>query len=313
MLLFARGGESSKLSVRPDQIVKEMGKIIADTSPKSVSCRVRVEKDLHPILAVPTQIHQVLMNLCVNARDAMNERGTLTLAVENTHLTQREAAGLPGAFAGDFVCVSVADTGSGIPPEQLEKIFLPFYTTKAPGKGTGLGLSTCQTIVRNHGGFIAVQSKTGSGTEFKVYLPAADVKPAEAGIQKKSSLPAGRGERILVVDDEASILAMTRAALENFGYQVSTAITGMEAIARFRENPDDIHLVITDYAMPLMDGEATIALLRKIRPDVKILVASASEEQLQKLLTGFRVDGFVPKPFTTEGLLAAIHSALAPK
>jgi len=313
MLLFARGGESSKLPVRPDVLVKEMGKIIADTFPKSVNCRVRVEKNLHPILAVPTQIHQVLMNLCVNARDAMNERGTLTLAVENVRVTEHEAAVMPGAGAGEYVCISVADTGGGIAPEQLEKIFLPFFTTKAPGKGTGLGLSTCQTIVRNHGGFITVQSKIGSGTEFKVYLPAAGVKPAEADLPKKSSLPAGGGERILVVDDEAAILAMTRAALENFGYQVTTAVTGMEAIARFRENPGDIQLVITDYAMPLMDGEATIGQLQKIRPDLKVLVASASEEQLQKFSKNVRINGFVPKPFTTEGLLAAVHSALAPK
>jgi PAS domain S-box-containing protein len=313
MLLFARGGESSKMSVRPDVIVKEMGKIIADTFPKSVNCRVRVEKNLHPILAVPTQIHQVLMNLCVNARDAMNERGTLVLAAENAQVTEHEAAMMPGAVPGEYVCISVADTGSGIAPEQLEKIFLPFYTTKAPGKGTGLGLSTCQTIVRNHGGFLAVQSQVGSGTEFKVFLPAADVKPAETAGPGKSLLPAGKGERILVVDDEAAILAMTRAALENFGYQVTTAVTGMEAIARLRDNPDDIHLVITDYAMPLMDGEATIGQLRKIRPDLKILVASGSEEQLQKLSKNVPINGFVPKPFTTEGLLAAVHAAFAPR
>jgi CheY-like chemotaxis protein len=313
MLLFARGGQSNKLSIHPEVLVKEMGKIITDTFPKSVNCRVHLEKNLHPILAIPTQIHQVLMNLCVNARDAMNERGTLTLSAENIQLTEPEAALLPGGMAGEYVCISVADTGGGIAPEQLEKIFLPFFTTKAPGKGTGLGLSTCQSIVRNHGGFIAVRSQPGTGTEFKVYLPSADVKPAEGGTQGKVVLPAGRGERIMVVDDEVSILAMTRAALENFGYQVTTAVTGMEAVTRFRENPEAIQLVITDYAMPLMDGQATIARLRKIRPNVKILVASASDEQFQKLSTDFRVDGFVSKPFTTEGLLSAIHSALAPK
>jgi CheY-like chemotaxis protein len=235
------------------------------------------------------------------------------LAAENAKVTEHEAAMMPGAVPGEYVCISVADTGSGIAPEQLEKIFLPFYTTKAPGKGTGLGLSTCQTIVRNHGGFLAVQSQVGSGTEFKVFLPAADVKPAETAGPGKSLLPAGKGERILVVDDEAAILAMTRAALENFGYQVTTAVTGMEAIARLRDNPDDIHLVITDYAMPLMDGEATIGQLRKIRPDLKILVASGSEEQLQKLSKNVPINGFVPKPFTTEGLLAAVHAAFAPR
>ncbi|MDR3455840.1 MAG: PAS domain S-box protein [Verrucomicrobiae bacterium] len=313
MLLFARGGESVKSLIRPDQLVKEMGKIITDTFPKSVNCRVSTGKNLRAVSAIPTQIHQVLMNLCVNARDAMSEKGTLTLTVENARLGAEAAAQQPGARPGEFVCISVGDTGTGIPPEQLGKIFKAFFTTKAPGKGTGLGLSTCQSIVKSHEGLITVHSEVGKGTEFKVYLPAADVKAPEQAVEDKATLPAGKGERILVVDDEGSILAMTRAALENYGYAVTTAVSGMEAVSRFRENPDAFNLVITDYAMPFMDGPAMIPVLRKIRPDVKIVMTTGAENQVKKLSQDSQIDGFVLKPFTTEGLLSITHRVLAGK
>ena len=313
MLLFARGGEAVKSFVQPDHLLKEMGKTIADTFPKSIDCRVCLGKNLPAIFCVPTQMHQVLMNLCVNARDAMTVRGTLTLSAEQVSLKADEAAKIHGATPGDYVCISVADTGSGIPAEQLEKIFQPFFTTKAPGKGTGLGLSTCQSIVKNHDGFITVRSKIGSGTEFKVYLPDAGIKPLEPAETRKPVSPVGKGERILVVDDEEGILAMTRAALENYGYVVSTAVGGLEALARFRENPDAINLVITDHAMPFMDGQAMITALRKIRPDVKIIVTSGSEKEVESLLQNFKTDGFIPKPFTTEKLLTITYQVLAKK
>jgi PAS domain S-box-containing protein len=313
MLLFARGGESVKSLIRPDQLVKEMGKMITDTFPKSIDCRVRNGKNLHGIVAIPTQIHQVLMNLCVNARDAMSEKGTLTLTVENARISAEAAARQPGARPGEFVCISVGDTGTGIPADQLGKIFKAFFTTKAPGKGTGLGLSTCQSIVKSHEGFITVHSEVGKGTEFKVYLPAADAKPPEQVVEGKPALPAGKGERILVVDDEGSILAMTRAALENYGYAVTTAVSGMEAISRFREDPDAFNLVITDYAMPFMDGPALIPVLRKIRPDIKIVMTTGAEDQIKKLSQDVKIDGFVLKPFSTEGLLSVTHRALGGK
>lgn len=204
----------------------------------------------------------------------------------------------------------MADTGAGIPPEQLGKIFNAFFTTKAPGKGTGLGLSTCQSIVKSHGGFITVYSEVGSGTEFRVYLPAAEARPLEQPAAVKAMLPAGNGERILVVDDEGGILAMTRAALENYGYSVSTAVSGMEAVSRFRENPQGFNLIISDYGMPFMDGPAMIPVLRKIRPDIKIILATGSEDQVENLLPDLNINGVVLKPFTTEGLLSIVHKVL---
>ena len=310
MLVFARGGEASKVHLQPARLLKEMARVISDTFPKSIQCRVHAGKDLSAIYCLPTQMHQVLMNLCVNARDAMPERGTLTLAAENVTLAAGDAILPAVAKPGSYVCISVTDTGTGMTPEQMGKLFQPFFTTKAPGKGTGLGLSTCQSIVKKHDGFITVRSEVNAGTEFKVYLPAADAKLEEPSATPPSALPAGSGERILVVDDEESVLAMTRAALENYGYAVSTAVNGLEAVSRFRENPAAIQLVITDHAMPLMGGEAIIAALRKIRPDIKIILASGSDSEVEKTLKAARTNGFIAKPFTTEQLLGMVHEVL---
>jgi two-component system, cell cycle sensor histidine kinase and response regulator CckA len=310
MLAFARGGEAGRQLFRPDYLLKEMGKVIGDTFPKSIQCRVNIGKDLHPIYCVPTHMHQVLMNLCVNARDAMPESGTLTLAGENATLSASDVVGVDGAKPGKYVCLKVIDTGTGIPPENMTKLFQPFFSTKAPGNGTGLGLSTCQGIIKKHDGFITVSSQIQSGTEFKVYLPAAAAKPAELPALLPVAPPPGKGEHILVVDDETSVLAMIRAALENYGYFVTTAVSGSEAVGRFRENPDDIQLVITDHSLPQMGGKAIIDALREIRPDIKIIVASGSEREVRETLNSSRMDGFIAKPFTTEELLRIAHGVL---
>ncbi|MGH7951191.1 MAG: response regulator, partial [Limisphaerales bacterium] len=259
-----------------------------------------------------TQMHQVLMNLCVNARDAMPAGGTLTLAAENTRLDAAAAARSPGAKPGNYLCISVADTGQGISAEQMEKIFQPLFTTKSPGKGTGLGLSTSLTIVKNHGGFMKVESDVGLGATFQLFLPAATVTTAEETTSLKPSPPAGKGETVLVVDDEEAMLALTRTALENYGYRVLTAASGSEAVVRFSENRDAVNLVITDLEMPFMDGCATIGALRKIAPGVKIIIASGSEQE--NVVTekhGIKTDAFIEKPFTTEKLLTTVHRILA--
>ena len=310
MLTFVRGGEAGKTLIHPAQLVKEMGRIISDTFPKSIQCRVRVDKSSWPVYGLPTQLHQVLLNLCVNARDAMPNGGTLMLSVKNEQLESADVASHPNAKPGNYLCMSVADTGTGIPAEQLGKIFEPFFTTKAPGKGTGLGLSTSLNIVKNHGGFITVHSEVGRGTEFKFHLPAAMETPVEIA-PEKIALPPGNGECILIVDDEEAILAIMRSTLENYGYQVLTAGSGLEAIARFTQNSDAVHLVITDLAMPFMDGRAAIQALRKIRPDVKIIVASGSEKEVEDLQKHVKTDAFIPKPFTNENLLETIYKVLA--
>jgi PAS domain S-box-containing protein len=322
MLLFARGGESVKTVIHMDGLLKEMGKIVTDTFPKNIRSRVQLGKNIWPVFGFPTQLHQVLMNLCVNARDAMPKGGILTLLAENAKFTAAEAAQHHDAKPGNYLCITVADTGGGIPADMVDKIFQPFFTTKAPGKGTGLGLSTCQSIVQNHGGFMTVQSKVNAGADFKVFLPAAELRVPESAAAKAASAnrataedgpPAGHGERVLVVDDEESILAITRAALQNYGYEVLTAGGGAEAITRFAQNPDDIRLVICDLAMPLMDGRATLKALRKIRPDFKAIIASGSGKEMKRMLEEIKHDSFLAKPFTNEALLGAVHDVLAEK
>jgi PAS domain S-box-containing protein len=310
VLTFARGDEGARLPVRVNQLVKEMRKIIKDTFPSSIRCEVNTPGDSWSVAGDSTQLHQVLMNLCINARDAMEDGGTLKLATRNVTWSEAEAGVHSGARTGRYLCVTVTDTGTGIPPEKLALIFQPFFTTKAPGKRTGLGLATVQSIVRDHGGFIEVNSKVGEGTEFKVFLPAIK----ETGPKKTAGpvlLPPGNGEGVLVVDDEVAVLAVMKATLENYDYRVFTAPSGSEAITLFGTKQDEIQLVITDLAMPLMDGVATIEGLRKIRPKIKIIAASGLEWKPEH---GFDVekiaDAFLRKPFTVEKLLHTTRDVL---
>jgi PAS domain S-box-containing protein len=314
VLAFARGGETDKTLIQVNQLVKEMGRIIADVFPKNIKFRVQAGKESWPVLGVPTQLHQVLMNLCVNARDAMPGGGTLTLTTSNAKLGPEATAKHPEVTPGNFLCTTVADTGTGIAPEQLEKIFQPFFTTKAPGKGTGLGLSTSWNIVRNHGGFMTVQSEPGRGTEFRFYLPAADVRETAGTPPGKVPLPAGAGECVLVVDDEESILAITRSTLENYGYQVLTAASGPEAVVCLAAKRDVVRLVITDLAMPLMDGHATLAAMRKIMPDIRAILMSGFEpEKGRDPLGTTNARAFIQKPFTAETLMTTVHRVLSGK
>lgn len=309
VLTFARGGGNTLSPVRVDQLVKELGKIITDTFPKNIRCRIVIAPGAWLVTASATQIHQVLMNLCVNARDAMPGGGELTIATENVVLVESQIAGHAGARAGNHLCLTVTDTGSGMSPEQLGKLFQPFYTTKAPGKGTGLGLSTSQTIVKNHGGFMMVESEVGRGTTFKAFLPAT-AEAAAASAAQPVSLPAGSGEGILVVDDEVAVLAVMQASLENYDYRVFTAASGPEAVAFFSEKHAEIQLVITDLAMPFTDGAATIEALRGIRPEIKIIATSGLEQDEEESIR-LRPHAFIQKPVTVEKLLYATHQVLA--
>jgi len=314
VLAFARGADSRKSIVRLDRLIKEMGKIITDVFPKNIKCQVNVSHCTLPVSGLATQLHQVLMNLCVNARDAMPGGGTLKLTAKNVRLGPEDAARYPEATPGEYICVSVEDTGTGIHPEQLAKLFQPFFTTKGPGKGTGLGLSTSRNIIRNHGGFITVESIMSRGTTFSFHLPAANEIEGQETAARAPSLPAGSGECVLVVDDEEAVLAITKSTLENFGYQVVTASSGPEAVACFADQRDEIKLVISDVAMPFMDGVATAMALRKIRPDVRIIVTSGLDrDKDEDTSRQIRAASFLQKPFTAETLLTQVHAVLKEK
>lgn len=311
ILAFARGSGGQKTVLHVQQLLREMGKIIADTFPKSIICRVKVDPEAWSVSGQAIQLHQVIMNLCINARDAMPKGGTLILSATNIVLDATQASRHVNASPGRYLCLSVHDTGTGIPENQLAQIFQPFFTTKAPGCGTGLGLSTSQMIVTNHEGFMTVESQVGRGTEFKVFLPATTTAEADEKLASPASLPAGKGEHILVVDDEVAILALAQSTLETYGYHVHTAASGPAAIVIFGQEQANIRLVIMDKSMPFMDGAATIAALRKMKPDVKIIRASGHDlhkgTDTDQMI---HVDALIEKPFTVARLLGTVHEVL---
>ena len=310
VLSFARGVEGERVTLQPKHLVKEVVKILKDTLPKSIEIRCDVPADLWTVSADATQIHQVLMNLCVNARDAMPEGGELVIRAENFTLDEAYARMHIEAKPGRFVMLTVADTGAGMAPEVLNRIFEPFYTTKEVGKGTGLGLSTAMTIVRSHGGFINVYSEPRRGTHFSVYLPAAEAA-AGRDERRRLDLPEGHGELVLVVDDEEAIRQITKGTLETFGYRVLVAGDGTEAVALYAQNRDDVAVVLTDMMMPFMDGPATIRALQKMNPRVRVIAASglsANDKAAEAAAAG--VQAFLPKPYTAEKLLKTLAEIL---
>ena len=311
VLSFARGVQGERITVQPKHLIKDIIKILTDTLPKSISIKFHVPDGLWVISADPTQVHQVMMNLCVNARDAMPAGGALTIRAENLTLDDDFARSHLEAKAGKYVAITITDTGMGMPPDVVARIFEPFFTTKEVGKGTGLGLSTAVTIIKSHGGFINVYSEPGRGSQFTVYLPAQDAESPELAERRTTELPVGHNELVLVVDDEEAIREITRGTLETFGYRVLTATDGTEAVALYAENKNEIKVVLTDMMMPFMDGPATIRALQRLNPQVKIIAASglaAGDKAAEALSVGVKI--FLPKPYTAEKLLKALAEIL---
>ena len=311
VLSFARGVEGERVALQPKHLIKEIVKILRETLPKSIEISFQIPNDLWIISADATQMHQVLMNLCVNARDAMPEGGSIFIKAENIFVDQNYARMHLEAKPGRFVAISVSDTGPGMSPEIQSRIFEPFFTTKEMTKGTGLGLSTALTIVKSHGGFINVYSELHKGSQFTLYLPAVDMPGAVDSAALKTDLPLGHGELILVVDDEESIREITRGTLETFGYTVLTASDGTEALALYADKKNEIAAVLTDMVMPFMDGPATIRALQRMNPQVRIIAASglgAGQRAGEGALEGVSV--FLNKPYTAEKLLKTLAQVL---
>jgi PAS domain S-box-containing protein len=311
ILGFARGMEGERSALHVRQLVKEIARIAEETFPKSIVLQVHLANDVPLIRGDQTQIHQVLLNLCVNARDAMPRGGTLSISLDNHIVDEPYARIHPGVHPGKYILLSVADTGTGIPPEILARIFEPFFTTKERGKGTGLGLSTVHGIVKSHGGFVDVYSEPGSGTTFRVYLPAGELEGTLGPLASKQEVLRGNGEYILVVDDEESILEITKETLGAFGYNVLTASDGAAALAEYGSHKDQIVLVITDMMMPILDGQQTIFALRSMNPSIKIIGCSglAASGKHPHDSAG-DADAFITKPYTAETLLTTIARVL---
>lgn len=308
ILTFTRGEQSQRVITTVQPLVAEVVRIIRETFPKNLQIQVETAPDLPPVFANPTQFQQVLMNLCVNARDAMPAGGTLALRAARLTLDLFAAQKHPDARPGTYLTIAVADTGTGIPPEALGKIWEPFFTLKAVGEGTGLGLATVRQIVRAHGGFITVASEPGCGSCFQVHLPASAL-PVKASVPPALQPLPGHGEKILIVDDEPAFLEITEAIFNRYGYRVVTAHDGQEALAVFAKQRNEVDLVMTDMVMPVLDGKDTIRGLQRISPQVPIIAASGLNEN-ESVTQDFENTSFLLKPFTTEKLLATVNERL---
>ncbi len=311
VLTFARGADGQRTPVPVDRVLRDVERLCRETFPRNIEVRLRVDADLPSVIGDATQIQQVLMNLCVNARDAMPDGGVMSLTAGVRLVDAQYLGGNADADPGRFLVVSVADTGMGMAAATLDRIFEPFFTTKEVGKGTGLGLSTSAAIVKSHRGFIRAYSEPKVGSQFRVYFPAASGSAAEVIDTQSEEIPRGAGELILVVDDEASVRDITRQTLETFGYRALTATDGADALARYAERRNEIALVLTDLMMPVMDGNALIEVLARLTPGGRIIAASGlhTHGQVLRALES-RVQAFLEKPYTAETLLRTIRRVL---
>jgi PAS domain S-box-containing protein len=309
VLAFARGVEGKRMQVNVRHLFRDVQKMMRESIAKNIDVSFSAPNDLWTVTADVTQLHQILMNLCVNARDAMPEGGSLTVVAANQVLDE-VYTGMTGELSpGPHIAITVADSGDGMSAQTQERIFEPFFTTKELGKGTGLGLSTVLTIVKSHGGAIDVHSEIGNGTRFTILLPA--VATQSAGVVKtETPLPRGRGELIMIVDDEERIRTLTRATLEKFGYQVVEAKHGAEAVALYVQHRDTA-VVITDMAMPVMDGFATIVALRAINPMLRLIASSGqSTKDGDARARESGVKMLLSKPYTVDVLIRAVDDVL---
>ncbi len=290
-------------------LAQDIIQLMEQTFPKTIRIERKIQSDSWPVYGNPTQIHQVLLNLCVNARDAMPQGGTLRFGVTNRKLDKEQALGLPGVQPGEWLIIEVSDTGTGIEPDVLTRIWEPFFTTKGAGKGTGLGLSTVRGIVASHGGFIDVQSKVGQGTAFRVFLPAArDMDKGETEARVDHPQP-GNGELILVVDDEEPVRELTARVLTKHGYRVVTACNGADAIEAFMPLSAQVRLLLTDEQMPIMGGRVLAGALRRLKPDLPVCAMSGAGGQGREITNEFATT-FLFKPFEATALLEVVRRAL---
>ncbi len=314
ILAFSRQAEIEQIPLQPSTIIREAIKLLRSSFPSTIRIVEEVDKDAGLILADPTQIHQVLMNLCTNAFHAMEDRGgTLGVVLGRKTMTAADLSEVPDAVPGEYIQLVVSDTGPGIPPEIRDRIFDPYFTTKEQGKGTGLGLAIVHGIAKNFGGFVVCQSVLGEGSVFSVYLPV-HLQPITAAADREESFEpdTNGGERILFVDDEEMLVMMGRSMLERFGYKVTAATGSREALAIFREGPEQFDLVITDQTMPEMTGMELAGHILKIRPDIPIILCTGysnlvSEEKIRA--AGLRA--LALKPLTKMELVNLIRKTIA--
>ncbi|MDB6167456.1 MAG: hybrid sensor histidine kinase/response regulator [Verrucomicrobia bacterium] len=311
ILAFAKGVDGERAEIQPEILIRETTSLLTETLPKSVMLETDLPPDLSPVSADATQLSQVIMNLCVNARDAMPAGGRLRVQAANVAVGPAQAQAHPGAKPGPHVLVSVEDTGVGIPPGMIDRIFDPFFTTKGPGKGTGLGLASVLGIVKGHGGFLEVQSEVRRGTKFSLFFPAISAAAAApVSDPPAAAAPRGSGETILVIDDEKAIGEMLRLVLLDAGYRALIAHDGASGLALYREHHAEVKAVLLDLMMPEMQGLEVIARLRAIDPAVRIVTMSGVLNAPGSFPSKPGALDSLQKPMTAETVLSALAQVL---
>ena len=312
VLTFARGVEGDRVRLEPKNLVDELAKIMVQTFPRNIDIQIQMPPDLWPVAADATQLHQVLLNLCVNARDATPPGGRITVSAKNVDVDRHLVAMNPGAQVGPHVAFSVADTGAGMSAETMQKIFDPFFTTKEVGKGTGLGLATVVGIVKSHAGFLTLKSYLGVGSTFTVFIPAAQQTEAPSGPAEAGPISDGGGRRVLLVDDEPAIREAVGYTLQASGYRVFTAEDGTDALALYHQRRSEIDIVLTDISMGQMDGVTLARALKKLNPNVRVIVSSGHfQKENVTILESIGVTTFLDKPYTADKLLRSLQAELA--
>lgn len=310
ILGFAQGVVGEPQLIQAKHLIRELLGMMEQTFPRSIQIEAKIAPDLWPLKANPTQLHQVLLNLCVNARDAMPEGGELTVQAANREITAAEAEAIPGARPGAYVQFEVRDTGTGIPPGILEKIWEPFFTTKEAGRGTGLGLSTVRGIVDRHGGVISLDTTAGHGTSFRILLPAGSGRFGADGLGRVHAAPRGQGELVVLTDDDPAVLDIASMTLMGHGYRVLTAADGAKALALLAPRNLEVRVLVTDLDMPNLDGASLVRVVRTLNPAIRILVISGLTEPGVPRQVPPEAGRFLAKPFTADALLQAVHEML---
>jgi CheY-like chemotaxis protein len=290
-------------------IVKESFKLLRSSIPTSIEIRLKISKDVDTIMADPTQINQILINLCTNADHAMPDGGIIEIILNNIELDEANTARHSDLHPGRYVNLTVTDTGHGISQEVVDRIFDPYFTTKEMGKGTGMGLSVVHGIVKKHNGAITVKSEPGKGTSFSIFFPAVEENEVIES-EPTEKLPTGN-EKILFIDDEPSIVKMTRQMLERFGYKVETKMSSIEALELFRSKPDQFDLIITDMTMPSMTGDKLVKEILNIRPDIPTIICTGFSDKIDaEKATEIGAAEYVEKPVDKRNLAFKVRSVL---
>lgn len=310
ILLFSSQGRSEKGPTDVGRVVEEALKLIKASLPATIEIKANISRNLAPVVANETNIHQIMMNLCTNAYHVMKSAGgLLSVNLMAVTIQDHDMAMFPEMKPGNYLKLSIADNGCGIPPNLINRIFDPYFTTKATGEGTGLGLSITHGIVKDHGGFIKVYSEVGVGTNFHVFLPSAD-SLADTASEKMKQLPTGSG-RILFVDDEKTLIELGRDLLGRLGYQVDTRACAIDALKAFRADPSRFDLIISDMTMPKMTGAEMARQMRAIKPGIPIILCSGFNEQLHaRASEAIGVNAVLMKPVLYADLAHTVHRVL---